>query len=82
MDYTSETLGKIPAGDTKPNTAEYKPSDIDGFVNPVIDGQVDTTRYIPADAAGTPGAPEFSREEALEQASGPAETLYGKKAKK
>lgn len=83
MDFTSEAAGAIPAGDREPsqNTKanKYQPSDIEGFVNPVVDGIPDTSQYIPEDAAGAEGAPVYTREEALKASQGPADVLYGAK---
>jgi len=81
MDYLNETAREIPPGDQGsylgdiakrknkgPTAGTFKPSDIPGFVNPIVEGKVDKTAYIPAGATqGDEPPPIYSREEALQQ---------------
>lgn len=73
MDYTNEAMAQVSGGD---QPLKYQPSDIPGFVNPVVDGKADTSQYIPEAQAGQDGAPVLSRDEALKQTKSAAETLY------
>jgi len=80
MDFTTEAAGEIPAGDKNQQAKnKYQPSDIGGFVNPIVNGVPDTSKYIPEAAAGSGNEPVFSRDEALKQGQDPADVLYGKR---
>jgi len=90
MDFLSETVKKIPPGDRSsyisetakrksPSAGTFRPSDLPGFVNPVVDGKPDTASYIPAAAQDQDSPPILSREEAERQAKkkkAPADVLY------
>jgi len=95
MDFLNETVKKIPPGDSESylgelsrkkkknaeTSGDYKPSDIPGFVHPVVDGMVDKTAYVPQDLLQTGEPPPvLTREEALSQQKKkkpPEEVLFG-----
>jgi hypothetical protein len=91
VDFLSEAAQKTPAGDSntflseanrkrRPGAGEYMPSDIQGFVNPVVDGEPDTSTYVPEEAtSGEQSPPVYTKDEAMEivkKRKPPADVLY------
>ena len=84
MTFMSEATKRIPAGDKAAadpkDQAGFAPSDLPGFVNPVIAGKPDTKTYIPEMDAGTDAAQSFNRQQAEEltkKKKTPAQVIYG-----
>lgn len=76
MDYLGDIASEIPAGDQSRDRRRrglYEPSELPGFVNPVVDGEPDLAIFIPEEVAGTEDEVTLTREE--------AEASAGKKRK-